>query len=120
MASTSKSGKIGDGEKMKAAGDQTVFDTSEMETQIETLKAEIAKLKAQAESSGERSFHALKNIASDGIDQVRSQGEAAMQNLRDNAGDLEAQVIATVREKPVTSLAIAAGVGFLFALMTRR
>ena len=30
------------------------------------------------------------------------------------------QVLANVREKPVTSLAIAAGVGFLFALLSRR
>ena len=36
------------------------------------------------------------------------------------AEDIEAQLIAKVREKPVTSLAIAAGVGFLFALLSRR
>jgi ElaB/YqjD/DUF883 family membrane-anchored ribosome-binding protein len=40
--------------------------------------------------------------------------------LRGNAQEIEAQVVAHVREKPVTSLAIAAGVGFLFALLSRR
>lgn len=93
---------------------------TEMEAQIETLKAEIAKLTAQVSSSGERSFEALKNIAQEGVHQARVQGEAAMAGLKGNAGDIEAQVTAAVREKPVTSLAIAAGVGFLFALLSRR
>ena len=43
-----------------------------------------------------------------------------MEGLRSNAKDIEAQIVASVREKPVTSLAIAAGVGFLFALLARR
>jgi ElaB/YqjD/DUF883 family membrane-anchored ribosome-binding protein len=93
---------------------------SEMEAQIETLKAEIAKLTAQAQSSGEKSLEALKNIAQEGVSQVRSRGEAAMQGLREDATDIEGELVARVREKPVTSLAIAAGVGFLFALLTRR
>jgi ElaB/YqjD/DUF883 family membrane-anchored ribosome-binding protein len=93
---------------------------ADMEMQIQTLKEEIAKLRAQIASSGERSFGALRNIAADGAEQLRSQGEAAMDDLKDSARDLEAQLTATVREKPVTSLAIAAGVGFLFALIARR
>lgn len=93
---------------------------ADMEMQIQTLKEEIAKLRAQVASSGERSFGALRNIAADGAEQLRSQGEAAMGDLKDSAGDIEAQLAATVREKPVTSLAIAAGVGFLFALFARR
>jgi ElaB/YqjD/DUF883 family membrane-anchored ribosome-binding protein len=40
--------------------------------------------------------------------------------LRTSAKDIEAQIMDSVREKPVTSLAIAAGVGFLFALLARR
>lgn len=91
-----------------------------MEAQIATLKAEIAKLRSQVASSGERSVEALKVIAQEGVQQVKSQGHVAMQNLRENADDIEAQIVATVREKPVTSLAVAAGVGFLFALIARR
>lgn len=93
---------------------------TEMEAQIETLKAEIAKLTAQVQSSGEKSLEALKSIAQEGVTQVRAKGEAAMQGLKTEAGDIEGDIVARVREKPVTSLAIAAGVGFLFALLTRR
>lgn len=103
-----------------AASDEPTLVTSEMEAQIEALKAEIAGLKSHISSSGERSFEAIKGIASEGIQQAKTQGEVAMQNLRDNADDIEAQVAAAVREKPITALAMAAGVGFLFALIARR
>ncbi len=93
---------------------------AEMEAQIAALRDEIAKLRSQVASSSGRSVEALKAIAEEGVQQVRSQGQAAMKNLRDNADDIEAQIVATVREKPVTSLAVAAGVGFLFALIARR
>lgn len=93
---------------------------SEMEAQIETLKAEIAKLTAQVQSSSERSYEAIKNIAQESVSQARAKGEAAIQGLRADATDIEGEIVARVREKPVTSLAVAAGVGFLVALLTRR
>ncbi|TGP29551.1 DUF883 family protein, partial [bacterium M00.F.Ca.ET.228.01.1.1] len=61
-----------------------------------------------------------RRAAAEGVEQLRAQGEAAFDSLRGNARDLEAQMVASVREKPVTSLAIAAGVGFLFVLLARR
>jgi ElaB/YqjD/DUF883 family membrane-anchored ribosome-binding protein len=93
---------------------------SEIEAQIATLREEIAKLSAQVQSSGERSYDAARKIASEGVDHIRAQGEAAVERLRTNATDIEQQLADSVREKPVTSLAIAAGIGFLFALMARR
>jgi len=117
MASTAKTTKSASTTKAEASAQAAA---SEMEAQIETLKAEIAKLRKQVTSSGERSYSALKSIAEEGVQQVRSQGESAMRNLKDNADDIEAQLVAAVREKPVTSLAVAAGVGFLFALIARR
>ncbi len=92
----------------------------EMEAQIEILRAEVAKLTAQIESSGNISVKAMKKAASAGVDQLKSQGEVAFDGIRSNARDIEDQVYATVREKPATSLAIAAGVGFLLAILARR
>ena len=91
-----------------------------MEIQIRALKEEIAKLRAQISSSSGRSYDAIRNIASDGAEQLRMQGEETIDGLRESARDIEAQMSAHVREKPVTSLAIAAGIGFLFALIARR
>lgn len=113
---TSKTEKIAAG----SAADVTRPTASEMESQIQVLKEEIAKLTAQLQSSGERSMDAVKAMAQEGVTQARARGEAAIQGLRSEAGDIEGEIVARVREKPVTSLAIAAGVGFLFALLTRR
>ncbi|TIR45617.1 MAG: DUF883 family protein, partial [Mesorhizobium sp.] len=66
------------------------------------------------------SYGAARRAAAEGVEQLRAHGEAAFESMRGSAQDLEAQLIASVREKPVTSLAIAAGVGFLFALLSRR
>jgi ElaB/YqjD/DUF883 family membrane-anchored ribosome-binding protein len=94
--------------------------TSDLEADIRQLQDDIAKLAKQLAETGQHSYGTARRAASEGVEQLRVQGEAAIEGLRGNARDLEEQVLASVREKPVTSLAIAAGVGFLFALMTRR
>jgi ElaB/YqjD/DUF883 family membrane-anchored ribosome-binding protein len=87
---------------------------------IEQLKADIARLTEQLRETGQHTYGAARRAASEGVEQLRAQGEAAYEQLKANAGDFERQLADTVREKPVTSLAVAAGVGFLLALMTRR
>jgi ElaB/YqjD/DUF883 family membrane-anchored ribosome-binding protein len=93
---------------------------SDLEADIRQLKADIDKLTKQLAKTGEHGYGTARRAATEGVEQLRAQGEAAFDSLRGNAKDIEAQMMASVREKPVTSLAIAAGVGFLFALLARR
>jgi ElaB/YqjD/DUF883 family membrane-anchored ribosome-binding protein len=93
---------------------------SELEADIRQLRADIDQLTKQLAKTGEHGYGTARRAAADGVEQLRAQGEAAFDSLRSNAKDIEAQVIESIREKPVTSLAIAAGVGFLFALLARR
>lgn len=104
----------------KAADMQKSEMPDDFEAQLATLREELAKVKAQLASSGARSADAARKAAASGAEHLKAQGEAAIDELRANARDMEQQIVATVREKPVTSLAIAAGVGFLFALLARR
>lgn len=87
---------------------------------VAKLREDLAKLAKEIGTLGQQSMNTAKRAAAEGVDQLRSQGEATMADLRTNARDVEQQLAETVREKPMTSLAIAAGIGFLFALMTRR
>lgn len=103
-----------------AGATQTEKDVWELEADIKQLRADIEKLTKQLAATGQHGYGTAKRAAAEGVEQLRAQGEAAFDNLRSNARDLEDQVIANVREKPVTSLAIAAGVGFLFAVLSRR
>lgn len=102
------------------AGRSKSASREEFEEQIAILKEELEVLKAQLSRSSERSASAARKAAASGAENLREHGEAAIDDLRANARDVEAQLTATVREKPITSLALAVGVGFLFALIARR
>lgn len=100
--------------------DQARRTAADMESEIRQLREDMAKLAADFAAAGEHTYGAARRLASDGMEQLRAQGEAAVDGLGANARDIEAQVIASVRQKPVTALAVAAGVGFLFALVAWR
>ena len=87
---------------------------------IEQLKADIAKLTELLQETGQHSYGAARRAATEGVEQLRAKGEEAIENLKASANDFEQQISDSVREKPLTSLAIAAGVGYLFALLARR
>ena len=113
---------------MAAAGSKSTRTDNEagarlnpdLDADIRQLRADIAKLTEQLNTTREHSYNTARRVAKEGVEQLKVHGEAGVEGLRSNARDLEAQLLETVREKPVTSLAIAAGVGFLFAMMSRR
>lgn len=98
----------------------TARSAEDLEADIRQLQADIATLTRQLAETGEHGFGAARRAAAQGAEHLRERGEAAMEKLRGNAHDIEDQIAATVREKPMTALAVAAGVGFLFALLSRR
>lgn len=95
-------------------------EAPDLEADIKQLKADLEKLARQMAATGEHGIGTAKRAAAFGAEQLRTQGEAKLEELRASAKDIEEQILASVREKPITSLAIAAGVGFLFALLARR
>ncbi|MGO4837846.1 YqjD family protein [Rhizobiaceae sp. 2RAB30] len=92
----------------------------DLEAEIAQLKNDLAKLAKQLQSTGGHSYGAARRVAAEGVDHLRAQGEAAMDKMRAGAGDLETRLEEAVREKPLTSLGVALGVGFMLALLTRR
>jgi ElaB/YqjD/DUF883 family membrane-anchored ribosome-binding protein len=104
---------------MAAAAGKSATDNKnnvDLEEEIRQLKADIEKLGKHLAETGEQGYGTARKAAAQGVEQLRVQGEAAIDSLKTNARDLEEQV----REKPVTSLAIAAGLGFLVGLLSRR
>ncbi|NMG38153.1 DUF883 family protein [Chelativorans sp. ZYF759] len=92
----------------------------DLEAEIAKLREEMAKLVDQMAKTRDTSYSAARRAATEGLEQAKAQGEAAMEDIKAQARDVEEQLSETVREKPITSLAIAAGVGFLFAVLMRR
>lgn len=110
MATTGKS----------TASDRAKMANEDLAKQIEILREELAKLSSELSDSKQRTTEAAKKAASDSVEALRARGEMAYEKLRQNADEIESELTKQVREKPVTSLAIAAGIGFLIALLARR
>ncbi|HEU4987348.1 MAG TPA: hypothetical protein VFT89_09815 [Rhizobiaceae bacterium] len=107
----------------KPAGTATTgsaSSTRDLEADIQKLRDDISLLTQHLKDAGDHSLRTARRAASEGAEHLRAQGEATIEGLRDNARDLEVQLTGAVREKPITSLALAAGVGFLLAVIMRR
>ena len=106
------------------AGKTTAGDaretTENLAADVARLRDDVRKLTEQIQALGEQSMRTAKRAATEKVEQLKAQGEAAMSELRGNAEELEEQLVARVREKPITSLAMAAGLGYLFATIMRR
>ena len=92
----------------------------DLEAEITRLREDVARLTEQLARTGEHSYSAAMRAASDGAEQLRARGEAAVDAIKSNAGDIEQQISDAVREKPITALAIAAGIGYLLAVLRRQ
>jgi len=91
-----------------------------LEADIRQLREDMAKLTEQLSKTGQQSYGTARRAVGEGVEQLKAQSEAAIDGLRSSARDMEDQLAERVREKPVTALAIAAGVGYFFALLSRR
>ncbi|MBO6717358.1 MAG: DUF883 family protein [Rhizobiaceae bacterium] len=106
------------GTKPKAG--TTEANTAELKAEITKLREELADLAKHVTVIRDKSTRTARQAAGEKAEELRAQGEAAYEELRETALDYEKQLNDAVREKPITSLAIAAAVGFFFALVARR
>ncbi|MCT7377429.1 DUF883 family protein [Chelativorans salis] len=103
----------------KTEGKMSV-STSDIEDDIRQLRADVGQLMTHLKEMGGQTGPAARRAASDGLDQLRAQGEAAMENVKGSAEELGQGVSQMVRDRPFSSLLLAGGLGFLLALATRR
>lgn len=114
--STGRATRAGTGSE---TGAESISKAS-LEDEVSRLRDDVAKLTAQLAATGEHSYSAARRAASEGAEQLRLRGEAAVAAVKSNASDLERQVAESVREQPMRALAIAAGIGYFLALLSRR
>lgn len=103
----------------QAIGANSNPSPQDLEAEIARLREDVASLAAQLQKTGEHSYSAAMRAASEGAEHIRAKGEAAVDSLKSSASDIEQQISDAVREKPITALAIAAGVGYLLAVLRR-
>jgi ElaB/YqjD/DUF883 family membrane-anchored ribosome-binding protein len=93
--------------------DQLEEQISRLQDDLKAVTATLARL------SGEKVAEARQSAKSEYRHLVQS-GQNVIDDVSDQAGALEKQIKDTIREKPLTAVAGAIGVGFLLALLSRR
>lgn len=98
----------------------TSASASDVQADLENLRRDIAALTQTVASFGTGKLKEASNRASqlgaEAADASAQYVESARNTVRSAERDLEAHI----RNKPLQAIAIAAGVGFLAALLTRR
>jgi ElaB/YqjD/DUF883 family membrane-anchored ribosome-binding protein len=91
----------------------------ELEEQVAQLQSDLKSItetlrKLTGEKAGE-----VRNIAEAEFQHLKRRGQHMVEEAQDQAGEYEQQLKDTIREKPLTAVATALGVGFVLALLTR-
>lgn len=104
----------------RRTGENISESSSDVADDIRQLRDDVSRLMDDLKAMGEHSGPAVRKAAGDGIDQLRKQGGAAIDNVKGGAQELEHEMSRMIRERPFTSLVLAGGIGFLLALATKR
>jgi len=88
--------------------------------QLTALREDLAGLKTAMAAYAKDRADAAQATAASGAEALRDAGKAGLKSAGDFAGNVRAEAEAHVRENPGTALAIAAGIGFLLGVLTRK
>jgi ElaB/YqjD/DUF883 family membrane-anchored ribosome-binding protein len=97
----------------------TAADTAALREQVSKLQADILAISATLQRlTGEKLSEAQKTASSQYEEALR-QGRNVFEDVTDQASELERSVKRTIREKPLTAVAAALGIGYVLALLSR-
>ena len=106
--------------KVRKAVDDATDSNPDLQAQVAALKEDIANIAATLAKIGKNSAKDATRSAANTYETAKVRSEETFEDLRLQARELEDQLTETVRENPLTTIAVAAGVGFLLALIARR
>ena len=92
----------------------------ELAQQFEQLKADVARLSELLQKIGLEKAEGFRNDAQGRAGEFAEMGRRQADKLSSAASDLEAEVAAQVRTKPLQTLVVAALIGFVLGLLSRR
>ncbi|TWF52106.1 DUF883 family protein [Neorhizobium alkalisoli] len=113
---------------MPAANSTTEFarngngsaSTKDIEAQLQQLREDISALAKTVAAVGNEKAAEVRGKARKAANEAADVSIGVVEAAREQAVSLERDLENQIRSNPIQSVAIAAGVGFLFALMTRR
>lgn len=100
-------------------GDRLAADNARLEAEMAELRAELSRLSATLSDIASHRYEAFRDRAAGVAEDVVRQGAALRDHAYSRAGEMEAEMERSIRERPIAAVAIAAGVGYLVGLISR-
>lgn len=92
---------------------------AQLEEQISQLQDDIKSIAATLGRLSNEKVSEVKGIAKSEALNLQRQGQHVVEDLQEKTEDLEKQLKDTIRERPLTAVASAIGIGFVLALLSR-
>jgi len=92
----------------------------DLENQISQLQNDIKGIAATLARLSSDKVSEVRDAAKSEALHLQRQGQNVIEEVQDQAGELEQQLKDKIREKPLTAVASAIGIGFVLALLSRR
>ena len=90
-----------------------------LEDQISQLQADLKAIASTLAKLSTDKVNEVKDVAKSEARHLQRQGQNVIEDVQDQAGAMEKQLKDTIREKPLTAVASAVGIGFILALLSR-
>lgn len=109
---------------VKEAGKATSAGAKDIQEDLEALRDDVARLTQQLASivttKGNKAWRRAKSTAEGYVSEVQDMGMEAVGAVREVGDNVVDAIDESLRKRPYTTLAIAAGIGFLFGATWRR
>ena len=93
---------------------------AQLEDQVAQLQSDLKAIAATLARLSTDKVSEVRDVAKSEVRHLQRQGQHVLDDVQDQAGELEKQLKDTIREKPLTAVASAVGIGFILALLSRR
>jgi len=91
-----------------------------LEEMVNRLQDDIKAIAATLARMGNEKVSSARDTAKTEAGKVVAQGQQMVDDLSGQASELERQIKETIRERPLTAVASAVGIGFILALLARK
>ena len=93
---------------------------AQLEDQIAQLQADLKGIASTLAKLTNSKVSEVRDVATSEARHLQRQGQNVIDDVQDQADAMEKQLKDTIREKPLTAVASAIGIGFVLALLSRR
>tara|TARA_R110002020_G_scaffold11340_7_gene42740 strand:- start:9301 stop:9669 length:369 start_codon:yes stop_codon:yes gene_type:complete len=105
--------------RSRAARADSTPREEKLEDQVSQLQADLKAIAATLSKLSSEKVSDATDTARSELRHIQRQGQHVIEDVQDQASVMEKQLKDTIREKPLTAVATAIGIGYVLALLSR-